>query len=411
VSPKYSKEFPKQAVILAGGQGTRLRPLTDNMPKPLVPFHGKPFLSYLLEQLKVQNIQDVLILTGYLGQQIQDYCGNGGDWGLNIFYSQSPVEDETGQRLRNAAHSINSNFLLMYCDNYWPMNLVEMWRDLERAASPNMITVYANRDGYTRNNLTVDAEGYVEAYDPKREMPGLNGVDIGYALLCKEVFDYLPAGNVSFERTVYPALAKSRLLRAYQTEHRYYSVGSHERLPITQAFLQPQRAIILDRDGVLNERPPRAHYVRSWQEFKWLPDSISALQLLKDAGFKILLASNQSGIARGVMTEADLASVHGKMNDELVEAGVTIDHIYYCPHGWDDGCLCRKPLPGMLFQAQRDFHLDLTKTMFIGDDERDQEAGVAAGCLTALVSEDCSLLQAVREYLAKVELPNKKVVA
>ena len=138
------------------------------------------------------------------------------------------------------------------------------------------------------------------------------------------------------------------------------------------------------------------------------PDAIPALQLLKKAGYKLILASNQSGIARGMMTEDDLASLHTQMQDELTRAGVALDAIYYCPHGWDDGCLCRKPGPGMLFQAQRDFNLDLTKTLFIGDDERDEEAGVAAGCRTALVSDQRSLLDVVRAHISRESVSKEK---
>ena len=391
---------PTQAVILAGGRGARLKPITDSLPKPLVPFHGRPFLSYLLEQMKAQGIQDVLLLVGYLAHQIQEYCGDGSQWGLRIDYIESPVEAETGRRLMDAASLLAPYFLLTYCDNYWPMRLEPMWQTFCESAPLAMVTVYANRDGYTSNNLRVDAQGRVVAYDPGRTAANLNGVEIGYAILSRKVLEYLPEGNVRFEHTVYPSLVADGLLGAYQTEHRYYSVGSHERLPLTEAFLKPQQAVILDRDGVLNERPPRAHYVRSWEEFRWLPGAIKALGFLKDAGYKLVLASNQSGIARGVMTEADLACLHETMAADLAGSNVALDAIYYCPHGWDDGCFCRKPLPGMLFQAQRDLHLDLNKTLFIGDDERDQEAGQSAGCLTALVTDNRPLLDVVQDYLS-----------
>ena len=390
---------PTQAVILAGGRGTRLKPITDSLPKPLLPFHGRPFLSYLLQQLKAEGIQDVLLLVGYLAQQIREYCGDGSQWGLHIDYVESPVEAETGRRLMDAAPLLAPHFLLTYCDNYWPMRLEPMWHTFCESAPLAMVTAYANRDGYTRNNLRVDEKGKVVAYDPGRTAPNLNGVEIGYAILSRKALEYLPGDNVRFEHVVYPILAADGLLDAYRTEHRYYSVGSHERLPLTEAFLKPQRAVILDRDGVLNERPPRAHYVRSWEEFHWLPGAITALGLLEGAGYKLILASNQSGIARGMMTETDLAALHEHMADDLAGANVVLDAIYFCPHGWDDGCFCRKPLPGMLFQAQRDFHLDLTKTLFVGDDERDQEAGLAAGCLTALVTDNRPLLDVVQDYL------------
>ncbi len=392
---------PTQAVILAGGRGERLRPLTDTMPKPMLPFHGRPFLTYLLDQLRTQGVQEVLLLVGYLAGQIRDYFGDGSGWGLRIRYVESPVEAETGQRIRDAAPLIAPCFLLLYCDNYWPMQLDQMWDAFQRGGAPAMVTVYNNADGYSRSNLRVDDEGYVVAYDPTRTAPGLNGVELGYGILAREVLDYLPRGNVSLEHTVYPALASRRLLRAFRTEHRYYSVGSHERLPLTEAFLLPQRAVILDRDGVLNKKPPRAEYVRTWEEFKWLPGVLEALRLLKQAGYTLIVATNQPGIARGMMTEEGVEEIHARMRADMSEARAPLDAIYCCSHGWDDGCFCRKPRPGLLYQAQRDFHLDLTRTLYIGDDERDLQAGQAAGCPTVLVSERLSLLDVVQEHLSK----------
>ena len=392
--------LPTQAVILAGGQGTRLRPLTDTTPKPMIRFHGRPFLAYQLDQLHEQGVREVLLLVGYLAQQIREYVGDGSHWGLRIRYVESPVEAETGQRMLDAAPLIQPHFLLLYCDNYWPMQMAQMWDLFRSTGAPGMVTVYTNRDGYTRNNVLVDGEGYVVTYDPKRSAPGLNGVEIGYALLAREVLDYLPQENVSFEHTVFPALASLRFLRAFQTEHRYYSVGSHDRLPLTEAFLAPQKAVILDRDGVLNRRPPRAEYVRSWEEFQWLPEAVETLALLKEAGYKLIVATNQPGIARGVMTEQELAAIHVRMCDELSAAGAAMDAIYVCAHGWDEGCFCRKPRPGLLFQAQRDWHLDLTKTLYIGDDGRDLEAGEAAGCPTILLDEGMAILEVVKRHLS-----------
>ena len=394
-------ESPTQAVILAGGRGSRLRPLTDELPKPLIRFHGRPFLSYLLDQLTAQGIDEALVLIGYMADKVRKYYSGDRYPGLKISFVESPVEAETGQRLMDAASYLAPSFLMMYCDNYWPMQLTQMWQRFQNANTIAMFTVYANRDGYTRNNVFVDEQGLVARYDPERNSSDLNAVEIGYAILGREVLGYLPQGNVRFEHTVYPALASQGQLAAYVTEHRYYSVGSYERLPLTEAFLAPQRAVILDRDGVLNERPPVAHYVRNWDEFHWLPGALEAMKLLKNAGYQLLIASNQSGIARGVMTEDELSLLHGRLKQESAEAGAPIDGIYYCPHGWDDGCFCRKPSPGLLFQAQRDFHLDLTKTLFIGDDERDQMAGGSAGCPVAMVSPERSLLDVVRLFLAK----------
>jgi D-glycero-D-manno-heptose 1,7-bisphosphate phosphatase len=123
------------------------------------------------------------------------------------------------------------------------------------------------------------------------------------------------------------------------------------------------------------------------------------LGLFHRAGYRVIVVSNQAGIARGAMTEADLAAINLRMTTEAREAGGRIDAVYHCPHDWDAGCECRKPRPGMLFQAQRDFSLDLTRTTFIGDDERDGEAADAAGCPFIRVSDRHSLHEAALALL------------
>jgi D-glycero-D-manno-heptose 1,7-bisphosphate phosphatase len=251
--------------------------------------------------------------------------------------------------------------------------------------------------------LKVDEAGFVSAYDKTRKTPGLQGTEISYAIVRKELVQQLPATNISFEETLFPSLIQNRQLAAYVTNHRYYSVGDTLRLPITESFLARSPAVILDRDGVLNEKAPRANYVRSWSEFKWLPNVLETLRRLREAGFRVIVVSNQAGIGRGVMTDDDLQAIHRQMVKEVAAAGGRIEAIYYCPHDWNDGCECRKPKPGMLFQAQHDFNLDLSRTLFIGDDERDAQAAEAAGCLPALVSDQNSLEKIVGELIANLK--------
>jgi histidinol-phosphate phosphatase family protein len=114
----------------------------------------------------------------------------------------------------------------------------------------------------------------------------------------------------------------------------------------------------------------------------------------------VIVVTNQAGIARGFMTADDLANLHARMKQEAADAGGGIDAIYHCPHSWDSPCDCRKPKPGMLFQAQRDFHLDLSRTLFIGDDERDEQAAKAAGCRPLLIDQERSLLDVVRNMVS-----------
>jgi histidinol-phosphate phosphatase family protein len=391
---------PTQAVILAGGRGSRLRPITDTRPKAMVEFHGKPFLEYLVEMLRDQGFSRILLLLGYLPDVIIDHFGDGRRWGVDIRYSVSAPEDLTARRMDLARSEIDPCFLLMYCDNYWPMQFDDMWKRYLESGASGQVTVYANRDGYSRDSVIVGEDGMVDVFDRTRTTPGLRGVEIGYAILTRDVLDLLPDHQELFEQAVYPVLARRRRLGAYVTEHRYYSVGSHERLPLTEAFLARRPAVILDRDGVLNVRPPRARYVRSPEEFHWIPGSLEALRLLREAEWRVIVVSNQAGIGRGEMSSEDLDRVHARMVTDALRANGRIDAIYHCPHDWDEGCDCRKPKPGMLLRAQREHHLDLTRTFFIGDDERDAEAGRAAQAPVALVSPDASLLDLTRKLIA-----------
>lgn len=141
--------------------------------------------------------------------------------------------------------------------------------------------------------------------------------------------------------------------------------------------------MFLDRDGVLNRDAPG--FVTRPDGLHILPGAAKAVALLKQAGFRVVVATNQSGVGRGLMTEDDLQAVHEKLLRELSAEGGRLDAIYYCPHTPWDGCDCRKPLPGMLLRASADHGLDLTRCYFIGDKPTDISAGKAAGCRTVLV--------------------------
>jgi histidinol-phosphate phosphatase family protein len=391
---------PTQAVILAGGRGTRLRPITDTIPKPMVEFHGKPFLGYIVDMLREQGFASVLMLLGYLPDVIVDHFGDGREYGIEIEYDVTEPDDLTAHRVLHAADRIEDTFLLVYCDNYWPMRMDEMWRSYEQSGAPAQITVYANEDGYSRDSVLIGEDGFVRVFDRSRTTPGLRGIEISYAILDRASVLPLLDPQQLFEDAVYPELTRRHELHAFWSEHRYYSVGGHKRLPLTEEFLARRPAVILDRDGVLNERPPRAEYVLRADDVRWLPGALESLRLFADSGWRVIVVSNQAGVARGVMTAEAVDSVNEHMRREAEASGGRIDAFYYCPHGWDEGCACRKPRPGLLFQAQRDFQLDLTRTTFLGDDERDREAAVAAGCRPVLLSDDLTLLDATHELLA-----------
>lgn len=385
-------------MILAGGRGVRLEPFTLGKPKPMYEFNQTPFLSYLLLQIRQWGITDVVILLGYMAEVIMDYYHDGSQFGMNIVYDITPVEFDTGSRLRHAQGLIQDEFLLMYCDNFCPLPFEKMEKQFFESDVLAQITAYANKDSYTKGNLEIKNK-LVRLYDKQRKTIGLQPVDIGYVFLHKEVIIYIPEGNTNFEESVYPKLVENGKMGAYVTEHRYYSVGSWARIQLTKDFFTPKKVAFIDRDGTLNARPPKAQYIEKPEDFIWLDGAKDAVRLLHQAGYLLFLFTNQPGIARGVMTKYQLDLVHLKMQTELQENGGCFDQIYVCTHGWNENCDCRKPKPGLLYQAQKDYSLNLLEAIVIGDDDRDIKAGEAAGCKCYQVTENKSLLEIVREIL------------
>lgn len=148
-----------------------------------------------------------------------------------------------------------------------------------------------------------------------------------------------------------------------------------------------ETTIFLDRDGVIN-RKIDDDYVKSWDEFEFLPNVKEALKILTENDYRLIIVTNQRGVARGWMSEADLHKVHTRMLSELETYGVEIAGIFYCPHDKDQ-CDCRKPLPGLFLQAKQKFpEIDFTKSIMIGDSSSDVEAGNVLGCKTIFVNDE-----------------------
>jgi D-glycero-D-manno-heptose 1,7-bisphosphate phosphatase len=145
-----------------------------------------------------------------------------------------------------------------------------------------------------------------------------------------------------------------------------------------------RRCLFLDRDGVINAAPPAGEYIQSWDEFRLLPEVVSWIRLFKTAGFLVIVITNQRGIALGRHTEADLQALHQKMRAELAAQGALLDDIFYCPHA-EDACNCRKPLPGMIIEAQAKWDIDLSNSILVGDGERDRLLAESCGIPFVLV--------------------------
>jgi D-glycero-D-manno-heptose 1,7-bisphosphate phosphatase len=145
------------------------------------------------------------------------------------------------------------------------------------------------------------------------------------------------------------------------------------------------RAVFLDRDGVINQRPPEGDYITRWEDFHILPGVPEGIALLNHAGFLVIVVTNQRCVAKGLITEADLQKMHERMTDVLARGRAKIDATFYCPHENEPRCDCRKPAPGMLLSAARLRGIDLRTSWMIGDSDNDVEAGLNAGCKTARV--------------------------
>ena len=221
-----------QAVILAGGRGERLIPLTDSMPKPMAPINGVPFLDYLIYSIVQAGIKNILILLGYKADVIIDRYNSMRN--ISIEFSYGSVNDQTGRRVLNAYDQLDDYFLLMYGDNYWPIELDAMSSNYQKLNASVTTTVFSNKNGTGEygfgNNVVVSDNNYVVQYDKQRETDAANGVDMGYFLVAKNTLDPEMPGNVSFEIDILPELIAKKQLGAYVTDTQYYYITNMQTL-------------------------------------------------------------------------------------------------------------------------------------------------------------------------------------
>ncbi|MEC7788673.1 MAG: HAD-IIIA family hydrolase [Chloroflexota bacterium] len=375
---------PEQAVILCGGLGMRLRPITDNLPKPMAPVNGRPFLAYLLQQLKEQGIERILMLTGYRGEMIHEFFGNGESFGVDICYSHGPVEWETGRRIFEARTELDSAFLLLYSDNYVPVNLEELYAF--HAAHGTVVSLVVQPKASA--NIRLMENGLVDLYDPTRTELGLKFVEIGYMVVQRDrLLPFMDEPDASFSQSL-SRLATQQQLAGLVSRDPYHSIADVDRLQLTRRYLANKRILMIDRDGTINARPPRAEYVTRWKQFHWVDETVDSMQQLATQGFRFIVVSNQAGIARGMIDASALEAVNARMCDELQTCGVDIISVYVCPHHWDAGCDCRKPAPGMFFRASEEHQLRMNRTIYVGDDPRDSLAAHNANCPSILIGPE-----------------------
>ena len=230
-----------QAAILAGGLGTRLKPLTERMPKAMVPVNGKPFLLHLLELLKSQGIDDIVICIGYLGGQVKAFFRNGDKLGLKIRYSEE--KDKllgTGGALKQTEGLLGDYFFVINGDTYLPISYGEIAEAFLKHNKKALMVVYDNReDTDVRNNIALDRASIVIGYNKEGPDARLEYVDAGVLLLKHEALNIMESGRaVSLEKGLCPALIRQREMMAFITRQRFFDIGTAERRRVFEEYLR-----------------------------------------------------------------------------------------------------------------------------------------------------------------------------
>jgi len=233
-----------QAVIFAGGKGTRLRPITANIPKPMVSINGIPFLDYLIKSIIDVGINNILILTGYQSNKIEDYYNNRKYDSLNIQFSRGEVSYKTGKRLISAFKMLDPFFLLVYGDNYWPIEFHKMINLYNSTDSLISTTVFSNKHGtgeYGLKNNTHVLDNRVLKYDKTMESKDLNCLDIGYFIVDKNAIDETEKNNISFEKEMLVSQIQHNKLSAHITHKQYYYITNNKSVNEFENFVIKNR--------------------------------------------------------------------------------------------------------------------------------------------------------------------------
>lgn len=219
-----------QAVILAGGLGTRLRPLTDGVPKAMVMVHGKPFLEYQIRLLLNGGITSLVLCIGHLGKRIREYFGDGGKFGVDIRYSDDGDRLlGTAGALKRAEPLLADDFFLIYGDSYLFLDYRAIKDFFRRRQELALMVVYRNEDSREPSNV-ITGGGFVLAYDKETHTPDMTHINFGASVIRKEALNSVPASRYYTQEELYADLIRKRQLLAFEVYDPYYEVGSRKGL-------------------------------------------------------------------------------------------------------------------------------------------------------------------------------------
>lgn len=423
-----------QVVIMAGGRGTRIVGLNPKVPKPMIQMEGMPILEHQLLVLRHQGFMDIVLAIGYLGQNIQDYFGDGSKaspvtgqpFGVSIQYVEEHEPLGTAGVLYYLRDKLTEDFLLLNGDIIFDVDIHRFLEYHKKKGGMATIFTHPNDHPYDSGLICADGNQRVTKWLNKEE-PRLwykNRVNAGLHILSADILKkpvFQTLHKVDLDRDVLKPLVEDGELAAYDspeyvkdmgTPERFYEVSRDIRAGRVGAknLSKKQKAVFLDRDGTVNKY---VGFLRDIKELELVEGAAEAIRIINRSGFLAIVVTNQPVVARGEVTFEELELIHQKLETLLGAEGAYLDAVYYCPHHPDKGyegevselkveCSCRKPNPGMLLKAAKDYHIDLSGSWMVGDSENDVRAGKMAGCKTVLLSDavgnqgECrSLLEAV----------------
>lgn len=232
--------------ILAGGLATRLRPITEKIPKSLVPVAGKPFLAHQLELLQSRGIRRVVLCVGYLGEMIQHEFGDGAACGVRLDYSfDGPKLLGTGGAIKRALPLLGDAFFVLYGDSYLPTGYRPIAEFFERSGKLGCMTVYRNEGRYDTSNV-VFRDGEIAVYDKEARLPEMQHIDYGLSLFKAAAFESFPADQPFDLADVMGKLVREQQLAGYEVRERFYEIGSPAGLAELETLLA--RTLCRERD-------------------------------------------------------------------------------------------------------------------------------------------------------------------
>lgn len=425
-----------KVVIMAGGKGTRIASVKSDVPKPMIPICGKPILEWQIENLKACGLTDITLVIGYLGHVIKDYFGDGEKFGVKISYFVEDSPLGTAGALFKMPE-LTEDFLLLCGDVILDVDFNRFIEFHMKNHAWASLMAHPNGHPYDSSLLVteilppqspggnpVDTHRVVKWMAKEDErLYYKNRVNAGIEIISPELLKetmkhFVPRhpetpDKIDLDRDVLKPNIPSGKIFAYDTPEYIKDMGTPDRYYEVERDLQTgkvkarnlknkQKAIFLDRDGTINRY---VGFLTKPEQFELIPGVAEAIKMINKSGYLAIVVTNQPVIARGDCTWEELQQIHDKMETELGKEGAFLDAIYICPHHKDKGfegerpeykfdCECRKPKPGLLLQAAKDFNIELSQSIMIGDSENDIRSGMNAGCLsTYLINSDHSLLK------------------